>query len=89
MYGRYIRPLSETGPDILRLVRHRKLILADSAQRANPIFRDISESGSRRYSIVRITHLGIVNIATYIANILLHFFYLSFLMIVFPNTWIL
>ena len=74
---------------LVSLLLFGELVLAYAAQGADPILGKIFKRSARGDSIVRITHLGIVNIATYIANILLHFFYLSFLMIVFPNTWIL
>ncbi len=63
------------------LLHYRKLILTYAAQRAYPVLRHILKSSSCRYTVVRIAHLGIVNIATYVTYIFLHIKHLSFLIV--------
>lgn len=49
-----------------------KIILAHSAQRANPIFRNVFKRRTRRNARFRITNFWVVNPLAYCTNILLH-----------------
>ena len=50
----------------------REHILAHAAQGAHPILRKLVKGSTRIDSIVRIAYRGIINIAAYIAYILIH-----------------
>ena len=49
-----------------------ELVFADTAYRAHPIIREVLKCCSRLYTIIGITDLWVVNVSTYVANILLH-----------------
>ena len=49
-----------------------EFILAYSTERTNPICRKILECRARSDAVVRVTYCRVVNISTYVANILFH-----------------
>lgn len=49
-----------------------KVLLPDSAERADPICREVFESCSRSYSVVRISNCGIIFVTADIASVLFH-----------------
>ena len=52
---------------------HRlELVLAYSAERAGPVCRKILESRSGRYSVIRVSHCGIIYPFAYRASVLFH-----------------
>jgi hypothetical protein len=53
-----------------------KCVLVSSAFGAYPVIGNIAESGSRRYTAVRISSFGIIDVTAYFTDILLHTFLL-------------
>ncbi len=49
-----------------------EVVLAYSAQRAYPIFRDIFPCCARLYSVIRITNFRVINVTANSAYILVH-----------------
>ena len=64
-----MRPIEHARCQSLFLL---KIILADTAERADPILRQILKCRSLIDSVIRITHFGIINISAYRANVFIH-----------------
>lgn len=64
----------------------REVVLADSAERADPILGEIFKCGPCSYAVVRVADLGIIDISTYVTYIFSHGgfrpFYIGFALIV-------
>ena len=67
------------------LFRLAEFILTNSTERTNPICRKILECCARSDAVVWVTYSRIVNISTYIANILFHNSLLFLNIVVKPN----
>ena len=57
---------------LIFLLLFRELVLADRTERADPIFWQILKRRSGFYTVLRISHLGIIDVTAYVANIALH-----------------
>jgi hypothetical protein len=57
---------------ICQILLSAEAVLADTAERAYPIFRNIFPGSTRCNSVVRITYCRIIDITAYIAYILFH-----------------
>lgn len=51
---------------------HREFIFADSAERANPIFRKVLKCCSGLYAVVRIAYFRVIYITASVTNVLFH-----------------
>lgn len=49
-----------------------KLLLPQPAERAHPILREGLKAGAGRHAVIRVSHLGVIDIATGITDILFH-----------------
>ena len=64
-----------TGAALFRV--QREVVLANAAYGANPVFGDVLEGSSRSDAAVGIAHSWVVDVAAYVADVLVHEFLYS------------
>ena len=50
----------------------REIVLADAADGAYPVVGDVRKGGARRDAAVRVAHFRVLDVAAYVANVLVH-----------------